>query len=351
MCTQQLEHAHENCVQKIRRNIDTIRGDLREFPATANGDYFHAPPETIVMLRDIGAWTASFYTGMAYWAFRITKDLVYLRWLNGLYGLYHDKVFEHSQDTMHDLGFLYSPYAIALYSLSGDPNQKNIALKAADELAKRFVVNGGYIRAWGRMNDTVPPDVSPERAKEHFFAQSRGLAIIDCMTNLPLLFWASKTTGNPFYRDIAQTHADTTMNLFVRDDYSVYHAYRFDPETGKPVKGCNYCGYADESYWARGAAWAMYGFALAHKYTRRQEYLDTARHLAHAFIEQLDKSIIPVWDFKLPDNVPQNKDTSAASIAVCGFLEILKHDPEDTLLQEWSDTLLLTLTDTAYRGV
>jgi len=344
---EQLEQALAVCMEKTSRNIKKIGTDLREFPEAADGHYFRNREQSRP-LQHIMSWIPSFFTGMAYWSQRVSGDADYLKWMNALYPLYERKVFDHRGDTMHDLGFLYSPYSVALCKLTGDVNQQKLALKAADELVKRFDLNGGYIRAWGRMDDQIPPDVTGKDANDCFYLESKGIAIIDCMMNLPLLFWASEETGNPFYRNIAIRHARTTGKHFIRTDKSVYQAFRFDPETGKPERGCNFGGFNDESYWARGTAWAIYGFAIAFSYTRIQEFLDTATELAHAFIAQLDDSLIPVWDFRLPPGQEKLKDSSAAAIAVCGFQEIMKHSPSDSLLLGWSNNILLKLSEPSY---
>jgi unsaturated chondroitin disaccharide hydrolase len=225
-------------------------------------------------------------------------------------------------------------------------NNRRLALKAADVLAKRFVSKGEYIQAWGRMDGRIT-ETDPQLAKDVFYIANKGLAIIDCMMNLPLLFWATEQTGNSWYYDIAVKHADTTLRYFIRGDYSVYHAFRFDPESGKPLGGCNYCGYADESHWARGTAWAIYGFAIAYRYTKDERYLKASLKLSHKFLDSLTSSYIPTWDFRLNDGMVKNKDTSAAAIAVCGFMEILKY-MEDEKLSEYSDKMLNELTDEAY---
>ena len=119
-------------------------------------------------------------------------------------------------------------------------------------------------------------------------------------------------------------HADTTMKYFVRDDYSVMHAYRFSEETGEPIGEANYCGYCHGSHWARGTAWAIYGFAIAYNYTGKSEYLDTSMGLLSKFMRECNGKI-PVDDFRLPEFEEKASDTSAAAIVLCGILEIEKH--------------------------
>jgi unsaturated chondroitin disaccharide hydrolase len=358
--------ALECAIKKTENNIKEIGLDLREFVACHDGMYFKEPREQYIKLSHIFNWTQSFFTGMAYWSYKITKDEKYLKWLYSFCDEYYKKVFETPFETMHDTGFLYTPYAVALYKLTGDPNMKKIGVKAADELAKRFVPNGGFIRAWGRMDDNIPKYVDSELAKNHFFTESKGLVIIDCMMNLPLLFWASEVTGNPYYKRIATMHADTTLKYFVREDNSVCHAYRFNEETGEPIGVENYCGYDKESHWARGTSWAIYGFAIAFAYTKKEEYLDTAVKLAKKFIALCEEDGMPVWDFRLPKDKPAmycgkkqdwinwdigdaenrkyNLDTSAAAITVCGIYEILKHN-SDYKLSNAADKMLNTLAE------
>lgn len=310
-------------LKKIEKNIEKIGDDLREFPGSKDGDYLK-DRESRIKIGHIFNWTQSFFTGMALWAYEDTKNEWFLKWAEQFKEEYYNKVFLTPLETMHDTGFLYSLYAVMLYEMTGDAEYKEIAVKAADTLAMRYEPNGGYIRAWGRMDYKTPNYVEPELAKDHFFTESKGLAIIDCMMNLPLLFWASEATGHPFYKRIATMHADTTMKNFVRSDYSVMHAFRFSEETGKATGEANYCGYSCGSHWARGAAWAIYGFAIAFRYTGKTEYLDVATALLDKFMTEC-KGKIPVWDFRLPEGAEKAVDTSAAAIVLCGICELEKH--------------------------
>ena len=307
-------------IQKIESNIDKIGGDLREFPGVSHGDYL-VNREKNIPIGHIFNWTQSFFTGMALWAYMDTKEEKFLSWAEQFQEEYHHKVFQTPLETMHDLGFLYSCYAVMLYSITGKEIYKDIAVKAADALAMRYDARGCYIRAWGRVDDVTPEYVDSELAKNHFFTQSKGLAIVDCMMNIPLLFWATEATGHPFYRKVAIAHADTTLKNFVREDYSVAHAYRFDEETGDVLREENYCGYGVGSHWARGTAWAVYGFAIAYRYTGKREYYDAAMGLMHKFMEECGGKI-PVWDFRLPEDAEKALDTSAAAIMLCGMIEL-----------------------------
>jgi unsaturated chondroitin disaccharide hydrolase len=323
-------NAYGLCVQKAKRNIIRLAENPKSGAWAVDGNYFTCPEG----FYDIGNWTSSFFTGMALLAYETTQDRFLLQQVNQLSNVYRRKVGEYEKETMHDLGFLYSLYSVALYKLTGDTPSRSTALRAADILAKRFDLRGGYIRAWGRMDENQ--------------TDYAGLAIIDCMMNLPLLFWAAQQTGNHFYSDIAVRHADTTGKHFIRADHSVYHAYRFDVATGTPLRGDNYCGFAVDSHWARGTAWAIYGFALAYGFTQNKKYLETSSNLARRFIACLDAEVVPIWDFKLPPGQHPVRDSSAAAVAVCGFLELLKYEPGNAKLAQTADSLLSKLCSEKY---
>ncbi len=347
--------------KKTENNIGIIGDKLREFPATTSGMYFEQPRENFRKLSHIYCWTQSFFTGMALLAAENSCGGKALKWAESLQGEYYDKVFKTPKDTMHDLGFLYSLYSVMLYKLTKNSDMSKMSVKAAEVLAHRFVPNGKYIRAWGRMDDTVPDYVSEQLSQDQFFTKSKGLAIIDCMMNLPLLFWATEHTGDVFYKNIAMAHADTTIKYFVRADGSVCHAYRFNYSTGEPIGEFNGCGYSDGSHWARGTAWAIYGFALAYKYTKEQRYKDVLLKIAYAYIDACEDRAVPPWDFKLPKDEPArqggphavwtkwdtkdsankiyNVDASAACIAACGFLTFCEIE-QDKRMGDYTDLLL-----------
>lgn len=174
------------------------------------------------------------------------------------------------------------------------------------------------------------------------------MAIIDCLMNLPLLYWATQETGDQKYCDIAIRHADTTLQNFVRPDDSVYHAFRFDLKTGKPLRGDTYGGRTVESHWARGTAWAIYGFALSYGYTHAQKYLDASLRLAKKFVASLDKESVPMWDFKPTPDTTLIRDASAASVAICGFQELAKHHKADSVILQAKNALLDRLCSEDY---
>ncbi|WP_046214958.1 glycoside hydrolase family protein [Paenibacillus wulumuqiensis] len=212
----------------------------------------------------------------------------------------------------HDLGFIWLLSGVARYIHTGDPDSRRRGLLAANLLAARFNVRGNYIRAW---NFGLP------------FMDTRGVAIIDSMMNLPLLYWASLETGDPRYRSLAIEHADTIAGQFVREDHSICHIVEFDASTGARLKEHGGQGFGPGSAWARGTAWALYGFALSYAYTGKQCYLEISRQTADFFLGQLGERIVPYWDFRAPEEHRDALDSSAAAIAASGLLELARHLP------------------------
>ena len=321
------QRAFDLCVLKTHANIKRLADDPKSAALAVDGDYFKWPEG----FYEIGNWTSSFFTGMALLAWCKTEDEYFLKQVLRLASHYRQKVFVRQLDTHHDLGFLYSLYSVMLYKLTRDKEHREVGLGAAEVLSQRFNAKGNFIRAWGHMN-TMEYD---------------NMAIIDCLMNLPLLYWAAHETGDNKYRDIAIRHADTTLKNFVRADSSVYHAYRFDLETGKPLGGDTYGGCAVESHWARGTAWAIYGFALSYRYTGDKKYLDASLRIAQKFNQELDGDGIPVWDFRLPEGAPPSRDSSAAAIVVCGYRELQDLGIKEPSIAKTKESLLQNLCSDA----
>ena len=313
-----LKTAFDLCVQKTRVNIKRLADEPKSAPWALDGNYF-AHKEGFY---EIGNWTSSFFTGMALLAWRETEDEYFLKQVLRLAAHYREKACVRFLDMHHDAGFLYSLYSIALHKLTGDKAHREVGLRAAKVLAQRFNDKGSFIRAWGRMDETESPICGA-------MVQTDNMAIIDCLMNLPLLYWASIETGDNKYRDIAMRHADVVMRQFIRPDDSVIHAFVFDPKTGQPLGAANHCGFSKDSYWSRGASWGIYGFALSYSYTKQERYLQASLRLAKQFMTQLDQELVPMWDFRLPANAERVRDASAAAITVCGIQELAKHHAAD----------------------
>ena len=244
------------------------------------------------------SWTSSFYGGILWYMYLKTKDKKYLEY----------------NTISQDVGFEFLLTNVADYKITGDLEARKRALHAADLLLGRFNVVGKYIRAW---NDGV--GCNPEESHA-------GYVIIDCMMNIPLLYWASEETGDPRYKFVANLHADTALKHFIREDGSSHHIVVFDAETGEVVDKIGGQGYEPNSSWTRGQTWAIYGFAMAYHYTKDEKYLETAKKVAKYFMSQV-KDYMPI-DFKQPVE-PKYVDSSATAISACGLLEIMKYVSED----------------------
>jgi unsaturated chondroitin disaccharide hydrolase len=331
-----LARAFDLCVAKTRRNIRTLADAPKAAPWALDGNYFNHRESFF----EIGNWTSSFFTGMALLAWQQTEDEYFLQQTHRLGDAYREKACVRYLDMHHDAGFLYSLYSVALHKLTGDVQHREVGLAAATALLQRFNHRGNFIRAWGRLDEPAGHTIDGRLTEN--------MAIIDCLMNLPLLYWATAETGDHKYRDAAIRQADTSFQYFVRSDDSVCHAYRFDLKTGTPLGADNICGYGVDSHWARGTGWAIYGFALSYRHTNDPKYLDTALRVARKFIAELDDHVVPRWDFRLPVNAPQVRDSSAAAVAVCGFQELQKLNAADAMIFQAKDALLNRLCSDEY---
>ncbi|TXK80608.1 glycoside hydrolase family 88 protein [Paenibacillus sp. N3.4] len=269
------------------------------------GDGFpHASVKGEYKLEPAYWWTAGFWPGLLWLIYRETKD-EQLKVLAESCEQQLDQVITDYYRLDHDIGFMWTLTSVARYKLLGAEDSKRRGLLAANLLAARFNVQGNFIRAWNPW---------------HEGEDNAGWAIIDCLMNLPLLHWASATTGDPRYRQIATRHADMAVEHFIRPDGSVNHIVIFDPVTGEQLEVNGGQGFAPTSAWSRGTAWAIYGMALSHLYTGDEKYLHAAKRAAHFFIANLPEDDVPHWDFRLPEGITAYRDSSAGACAACGLL-------------------------------
>lgn len=247
-----------------------------------------------------GDWTSGFFPGCLWYGYELTGDTAFRnaaeRWTAGLAG---QQVNVHT----HDVGFImFDSYGNG-YRIHPNAEYKNILLRSAQSLATRFNPKVGCIRSWDNRKWQFP-------------------VIIDNMMNLELLFWASKNGGGQDLYDIAFSHALKTMEHHFRSDGSTYHVVDYDSATGRVLSRETHQGYADESVWARGQAWAIYGFTMSYRETRDPQFLQTAEKAAAYFIGHLPTDGIPYWDFLVPNIERQPRDVSAAAIAASALIEL-----------------------------
>ncbi|MGR5288447.1 glycoside hydrolase family 88 protein [Vibrio maritimus] len=296
---QELINIQQDILNSIERNISRIGS---RNPMIGNGapDYdWHYPGEYY--------WTDSFWTGQLWLAYSLTGESKFKNSAR-MRSAHMDKILATPLWIDHDMGFLYSLTAVADYKLTGSQSAKQQALRAADALRNRFNWNGRYLPAWNaRPNNPNQAEVV------------QGKIIVDCMQNLGLLLWAYSETCIESYKEAALQQADTTLKYIVRDDFSTYHSFDFDPHTNQPRGGKTVQGYADESCWSRGQAWAIHGFAHLAEVTGELKYAEISAKLMDYVIEHITEDMIPVWDYLLPKEEPQFKDTSAGSVTSAGL--------------------------------
>lgn len=283
-----------------RKSLEkTIRNVVR-----IGSGFPHASKKGIYELAEPAWWTAGFWPGML-WLLYGKSGREELKKLAEACEDKLDEVLDGYVRLDHDMGFMWTLTSVANYKLTGNEASRVRALKAANYLAARFNLKGRYIRAWN-------PWTEGER--------NEGLAIIDCCMNMPLLFWASRTSGDPRFAHIAEAHMDTVVKHFIRKDGSVCHIIKFDPVTGEMQEGLGGQGYAPESAWSRGAAWAIYGLTLGYHHTGKRDYLSSAQLAANFFLSRLPEDDVPAWDFRAPEELRNLRDTSAASCAASGLI-------------------------------
>ncbi len=291
----------------------------------------HASVDGVYVLEAPHWWTAGFWPGLLWLLYRDeeSQDQRYKDIAEACEQQLDDVLMGYDR-LDHDLGFMWSLTSVARYKLLGEEQSRKRALLAASVLSGRFNLKGNYIRAWNPWGEGD---------------RNEGWAIIDCLMNLPLLYWASETTGDPRFRHVATSHANTVLERFIRTDGSVNHIVIFNPDTGEFESVNGGQGYAPNSAWSRGASWAVYGMALSYRYTGDARYLDAAKRAAHFFLANLPEDSVPHWDFRLPPGIERYRDSSAGACAACGLLEIARHvaQEEAGLYAEAGERILRSL--------
>lgn len=282
-------------IGKIKNNIPVFK---TAYPAPAS-------VRNVYPVIENTEWTSAFWTGLLWLAWESTGDDAFRDAAEAYVPDFRARLDTRRYTETHDLGFLYTLSCVAPWRLTGNRFARTTAFKAADLLMLRYYEKAGVIQAWGNLNEPA----------------QRGRIIIDCAMNLPLLYWAAEETGNPYYREAAERHIKAANQYLIRDNWSSFHTFFFDTETGGPLKGTTHQGYANDSCWSRGQAWGIYGNALSYRYHRDPSLLEHARGLARYFLNRLPEDLIAYWDLCFVDG-PEERDSSAAAIAACGLLEL-----------------------------
>ena len=291
----------------LANSMERIRQQHRAF-----GDRFPTVGEGIrYQLTENDNWLTGFWPGLLWLATTATGDEDLREHAETLLPSFEERL-EKRVHINHDLGFLFTLSARAQWQVTGEREARGLALRAARELVQRYHPAGRTIQAWGAVGD-------PEEG---------GRIIVDTMMNLPLLFWASAQTGDACYHEMAKQHAETSLRYLVRPDGATYHTFFLDQETGEPIGPRTHQGYADDSLWARGQAWAIYGFALAAEWCQEPRFLEAAQRAARRFVSELPPDGVPWWDLRLPEDAPHYPDSSAGAIAAGGMLRLARFGDE-----------------------
>ena len=295
----------KNAIDLVIKQIDANMEYFKEkFPSSATKNNQYGIIENI-------EWTDGFWTGLLWLAYEYTGDEKYRELADKNVASFKNRVEKDIELDHHDLGFLYSLATVSGYKLTGSKDAREASIKAANKLISRYQEKGEFIQAWGELG-----------SKDHY------RFIIDCLLNIPLLYWASDETGDAKYRNIANKHFVTSCNNVIRDDASAFHTFYMDNETGKPLRGVTRQGYSDDSAWARGQAWGVYGIPLNYRYTRNESCFNLYKGMTNYFLNRLPKDNVCYWDLIFNDGDDHSKDSSAAAIAVCGMHEMNKYLPE-----------------------
>ena len=262
------------------------------------------------------SWTSGFWGGLNAMMYEYTKKEDYLLTAKKSEELL-DEALQQFELLYHDVGFMWHILSGALYRITGDEKSKQRNLYAAASLFSRFVLGGNFIRAWNNSS-----------SKGWAQRPVTNWSIIDCMMNLPILYWASDIIGDDRFKRIALAHADCTIDTHIRPDGSVAHCVEHDRETGEALMTFGGQGYMEGSSWSRGQAWALYGFTLSYLHTNEERYLNTAKLVANYFISNCCDDWLPRIDFRAPSE-PVYYDSTAACCAACGLLELARVLPEN----------------------
>lgn len=284
----------------------------------------------------IDDWCSGFFPGNIWYTYELTDDAKWLplarKYTEALDSVKHLKWH-------HDVGFMIGCSYLNGYRIAKIDAYKDVIIEAAKSLSTRFRPNAGVIQSWD--------------ADKGWQAQ-RGWkcpVIIDNMMNLELLFEATALTGDSTYYNIAVSHADKTLANHFREDNSCYHVVDYDPETGEVRKKQTAQGYADESAWARGQAWAIYGYTVCYRYTKDPRYLEHAEKVYNFIFNNptLPEDLVPYWDYNAPNIPNEPRDASSAACTASALYELCTYLPNEGY-KEMADKIMESLGSPAYRA-
>ncbi|MFL5811527.1 MAG: glycoside hydrolase family 88 protein, partial [Flavisolibacter sp.] len=307
------------------RNIESLKSKQ---PGLVSPRTLDSMQLKLVSSRD---WASGFFPGELWLLYEETKKDY---WKTQAENFTANIEREKTNGGTHDMGFkVYCSFGQG-YRLTKDAHYKEVIIQSAKTLSTRFNPKVGVIRSW-----------------DHHKEQWDYPVIIDNMMNLELLFEATKLSGDSSFYKIAVSHANATMKNHYRSDYSSYHVVDYDTATGGVRKKQTAQGYADESAWARGQAWGLYGFTMCYRETKDKKYLDQAEHIASFILHHpnLPKDLIPYWDFNAPNIPNEPRDASAAAVIASGLFELSSYSKNKNEYRKIADKIVENLTK-SYRS-
>ena len=298
--------------------VKTSKPDLASPRTVENGEL------KMVSSRD---WTSGFFPGQLWFLYEYTGKN---EWKQQAESFTANLEREKTNAGSHDVGFkIYCSFGNG-YRLTKNAAYRDVIIQSAKTLSTRFNPLIGCIRSWDTNRDKWGYPV-----------------IIDNLMNLELLFAATRLSGDSSFYKIAVTHANTTMQNHYRPDHSSYHVVDYDTVTGKVVKKNTHQGYADESAWARGQSWGLYGYTMCYRFTKNKKYLKQAENIASFLLTHpnLPADGIPYWDYNAPNIPNEERDASAAAILASGLYELSTYSKNGKLYKERADKIIASLTN------
>jgi rhamnogalacturonyl hydrolase YesR len=328
----------ENTIEKQGTADAVAQYTLQTNIIQQNGKFIN--PRTIdkatgkVVYVPIDDWCSGFFPGSMWMLYRLTGDN---KWMN------RAESYTATLDSVkyltwhHDIGFIIGCSYLNGYRITQNESYKDVIIQAAKSLSTRFRPKAGIIQSWNVNNDW--------QAKRGWKCP----VIIDNMMNLELLFAATELSGDSTFYHIAVKHADTTLAHHFRANNSCYHVVDYDPETGAVRSRQTAQGYADESAWARGQAWALYGYTMCYRFTKDIRYLNQAQKVCNFIFgnKNLPADLVPYWDYDVPDKAKQPRDVSSAACAASALYELDTYLPGKNYRQT-ADKIMRSLTSPAY---
>ena len=304
---------------QLQRDLETFKDSLRVKPISE-------PLGTRRYCSSIYDWVSGFFPGSLWYAYQITGDEQFrkdaARYTNYLYPVKDYKL-------THDIGFMMNCSFGNAYRLAPADSIRSILIQTADNLCGRFNPAIGCIRSWNFGDWNFP-------------------VIIDNMMNLDLLFNVYRLTGDDRYKEIAVKHAETTMKNHFRDDYSSYHVVSYNDDGSVEMK-CTHQGKSDDSDWARGQAWAVYGYTLCYRETENPVFLKQAENIAAMIMSKVKTDdCVPYWDYDAPDTPQTPRDASAAAVTASALLELSTFAEDGQVYMDYAEKLLKALSSESY---